>query len=400
MALTDFKTQFDNSYQTIFDKVLVALKVTNLRFEPVLKYGEAVTRMLPSVSSVRVRTVTRGAASTIDTISDSTETLTVNIEKEAAFYISDGEVKQDGPLNPGEYFGGHIAQKVAADLDGRIFSEVLNASQDFDDGDLTTLASTGTPITLSSTTVPQLVSRMPAKLTRGTNQVLANMVLVIDSYSAADIAQYLLGKQFDIVESVFKNGYSGDISTAQVYVSENLTGEVVLTMTTLIDGTDTFTLNGVTLQLTSGTPSVAGDISAAATATPTEIIANIAVALNDPYNSSDGVYVAVSDANAALLTGGAGLSCDAVAGVLTIRAVGGGRMVVTEDISGGSFNSPFIHSYYGKRGGIDVVVQDLSPVDMRQTSDRRGTNVFSSYLAGKRTFTDGSRRFLDVHILA
>jgi hypothetical protein len=59
-----------------------------------------------------------------------------------------------------------------------------------------------------------------------------------------------------------------------------------------------------------------------------------------------------------------------------------------------------IHAYYGKKGAIDLVVQDLSSVDMRETADRRGTNVFSSYLAGLKTFIDGSKKFLNVKIAA
>jgi hypothetical protein len=44
---------------------------------------------------------------------------------------------------------------------------------------------------------------MPAKLRYGANQTITNMALVVDSYAAADIEQYLLGKQFEIVSAVF-----------------------------------------------------------------------------------------------------------------------------------------------------------------------------------------------------
>jgi hypothetical protein len=37
---------------------------------------------------------------------------------------------------------------------------------------------------------------------------------------------------------------------------------------------------------------------------------------------------------------------------------------------------------------------------MRPTADRRGTNVFTSYLAGVKTFADGAKKFLDVLITA
>ena len=42
---------------------------------------------------------------------------------------------------------------------------------------------------------------------------------------------------------------------------------------------------------------------------------------------------------------------------------------------------------------IDVIV------DIRPTSDRRGNNIFSSYLAGVKTFADGAKKFLQVKIL-
>jgi hypothetical protein len=57
-----------------------------------------------------------------------------------------------------------------------------------------------------------------------------------------------------------------------------------------------------------------------------------------------------------------------------------------------------IHAYFGKKGAVDVVVQDMKEVDMRPTADRRGTNVFTSLLAGIKTFTDGGKKILDVKI--
>ena len=217
MALTDFKVAFDNTYQEVFLKTLVAKEIANTRFEPVLKYGGAVTRVAYDISNVIVRDTVRGSASTIDTVTDSSENLTINLEKEAVFHVSDGEVKQAGPLNPGEVIGGKIAMKVAIDLDARVFAEVRNALFDFDNGDLTTTTSTGTPITLSSTTVPQMTSRMGAKLRNKNNQIVTtNMCLVVDSYAASDITQYLLGKNIDLAGYVFKNGYTGDVDNAQL----------------------------------------------------------------------------------------------------------------------------------------------------------------------------------------
>ena len=400
MALTDFKPHFDNSYQEVFPKVLVGKKICNTRFEKQLTFGESVERVAYDISAVRVRNTVRGAVSTIDALSDTAETLLINLEKEAAFHISDGEVKQAGPLNPGEVIGGQIAIKVAADLDARIFAQVLNAAQTFDTGDLTTLASSGVPITLGTATVPQMVTRLPAKLRKTYNQTITNMALVIDSYGASDIEQYLLGKQFSIVESVFKNGYAGLISSAEVYVSENLTGSVVFADSgTFADG-ETFTINGVVFTmktaLSSG-PAVAGEIVIGSDLAAS--LTNIAAAINAPDETTV-TYTALSVADQLIISDDLRLSAVATATNVTFTGTGSGRLVVSTNGASSSFSNNMIHCYYGKKGAIDLVIQDMKEVDMRPTSDRRGTNVFTSYLAGLKTFADGAKKFLNLKIAA
>jgi len=396
MSLTNYKTAFDNTYEQVFQKALVAKKIANMRFEPTLKYGASVERFSYDISGVTVRTVTRGAASTIDTVTDSNETLTVNLEKEAVFHISDGEVTQAGPLNPGEVIGAQIAIKVALDLDGRVWNEVTNAYQTFDNGDLRTLASTGTPITLSSTTVPQMVTRMPAKLRRGANQdIVTSLALVVDSYGASDIAQYLLGKQFDIVEAVFKNGYTGDISNAQVFISEKLKATALLVSSADYGDTETVIINGVTFTAKTTIGTTAGAFTRGGGETTT--MGYLVALINAPgTTTANGVALSASD-QAKLV--GITAASDGVH-TITITGVGTGRLILSETCADASFTANYIHAYFGKKGAIDLVVQDIKEVDMRKTADRRGTNVFTSYLAGVKTFADGAKKFLDVWIAA
>lgn len=398
MALNDYKVQFDNAYEQIFQKVLVAKAIMNMRFEDVLKVGGSVTRMTYDISGVVVRAVTRGSASTIDAITDSTETLTVNLEYEAVFHISDGEAVQAGNLNPGEVIGGQVAIKVAQDLDARCFGQVVNANQTFDNGDLTTLASTGTPITLSSTTVPQMVTRMPAKLRRTNNQmVTSNMALVVDAYAAGDIAQYLLGKNIDLAGSVFKNGYTDVVSNAEMYVSENLTGESLYTFgATPTDG-DTVTVGGVTLTLRTTLGTTAGSVLISGSAANS--ITNLAALINTPGTTTT-FGVALAAADQATFTQTLKLVATATATTLKLVGTGSGRLILASTFTSttNTLTRNFIHAYFGKKGAIDLVVQAMKEVDMRKTPDRRGTNVFTSYLAGLKTFLDGSKKFEDVWI--
>ncbi len=124
--------------------------------------------------------------------------------------------------------------------------------------------------------------------------------------------------------------------------------------------------------------------------------ANLAALINAPYTTtSEGV--ALSNANADKIKSNSRITATATA--TTVALAGSGRLIVAEGMTSGTFSTPILHAYYGKMGAIDLVVQDLSEVDMRETSDRRGTNVFSSYLAGIKTFSDGAKQFLDVQIL-
>lgn len=400
MALDAFQKHFDNTYQEVFQKTLVAKEVASTRFESVLKYGESIERFSYDISAVRVRTVARGSASTIDTITDSSNLLTVNIEKEAVFFISDGEMTQTGPLNPAEVIGGKIARKVAINLDGKVFYEVLSAEYDFDNGDLTTGVSTGTPITLSSTTVPQLTTRMSAKLQYKNNQdTMSNMIFVVDPYSAADIAQYLLGKNIDLAGSVFKNGYTDVVNNAKMYVSNNLTGEAVLGMATQPTAGDTVVIGGVTFTFQTTLGATAGNVFISGSADLAR--ANLAALINTPGTTTT-FGVALSSANQAVITDDLGLVAtnNDTADTLTIVGTGSGALVVSETLTtaADSWSKNFVHAYYGKKGAIDLVVQDLKEVDMRPTADRRGTNIFTSYLAGIKTFPDGAKKFLDVLI--
>jgi len=398
MALTDYKVAFDNSYQEIFNKTLVAKDIMNMRLEPMLTYGGSVTRVAMDLSAVLVRSTVRGNASTIDAITDTAETLTVNLEKETAFYLSDGEVTQTGPLKAMEFAGKNIARKLAIDLDGRCFAEVLNASFSFDNGDLTTGISSGTAITLSSTTVPQMVTRLGAKLRNKNNQeVMTNMALVVDSYAASDISQFIISKNIDLAGATFKNGYVGDVSTAQMYISENLASTSVLSIATTPTDGDTVTIGGVVFTFKTTLGSTAGNVAIAGSADAARL--NLSELINAP-GTTDAGQVALSAANQIIMAQYVAVDV-AAADTMTVNGTGTGRTLVSETLTDATdtWTKNFINAYYGKKGAIDLVVQDQKEVDIRQTSDRRGNNIFSSYLAGIKTFADGAKKFLNVKIL-
>ncbi len=397
MTLAIFKRAFENAYQEIFQKVLVGKKIATTRLQSGLKYGMSVDRARYDISGVRVRAVTTNVDRTIDPITDTRETMTIDRKFGTTFPLSRYEEVQAGPLNPGAVIGAKVAHKLAEYVDADILTETRNAFADFDNGDLTTTVSSGTGITLNSTTVPQLVTRAPAKLGRN-NQTLVDLCFVIDNYGAADLSQYLLGKNIDLAGSVYRNGYTGTVSNAEVYVSENLTGEATLLSAGTFSNNDTVTIGGVVFTAVSSIGSTAGNFLIGANAAAS--ITNLTGLINSPSTTSS-TQVALSAADQITITDTLRLTATATsATVMTIVGKGSGRLVLSEAATNWSWSTNILHAYFGKKGAIDVVIQEEVDMEMRDEPKQRTKNVMSDILYGVQTFTDGKQMFLDVLINA
>ena len=385
-------------YQEVFQKIPVAMKIANTRLLSDLYYGKAIERVAFDISAANVEDITQYTDMTSAVISDSAETLTVDKNKGIMFQISEKEMVQAGPLNPGEVIGAELAKKVGLYLDADALYETVNAAYTFDTGDLTTGSSTGNPITINSTTVPQMVMRLPAKL-RKNNQTATNLAFVIDSYGIADMFQYLLGKNADFVNALFQNGYVNEqVAGAKVYVSENLTGQATLGLATQVTANDTVSVGGVTFTFVAS-PTNPGDVDIGANVDGTR--ANLAAAINGGAGAGT-TYIEVSAANRIILSKTLRLTAtnNDTTNVLTVVGKGSGRLTVAETLTDATdtWTTNFIHAYFGKEGAIDVVVQKDVKADMRQEPKQPTTNIISRVLYGIRTFTDGSKKFLDVRI--
>jgi hypothetical protein len=154
-------------------------------------------------------------------------------------------------------------------------------------------------------------------------------------------------------------------------------------------------INGVTFTFVTTIGTTAGNVLRGVSEAAT--MAALVALINAPGTTTAN-GVALTAANQALISG-ITAATDA-SHTVTLTGVGTGRLVLSETAANASWSSNYIHAYFGKKGAIDLVVQDMSSVDMRQTPDRRGTNVFSSYLGGIKTFADGAKKFLDVWIAA
>lgn len=395
MALTDFKTYFSDTYQEILQKTLVGKKIANTRFQSNLRHGDTVARFALDLSAVQVRDIVALTDRTIDPITDSEDTLTINFKKGVSFPLFNLEKIQAGPLNPGIEAGKNTAMKLATALDAFILYETVNAWAVFDTGNLTTTAANGTPITLSSTTVPQMVAQTYAKL-YSNNVDMTNLCWVLDPFAISQIAQFPIGKELNNSGTTFKNGWSGNLFGAEVYASNNLTGEATLVFTGNSVNNEAVTINGITFTGVTTIGATAGNFLVSASDSTTGIT-NLAGLINNP-GTTNANQVALSAANQATI---AALNITATATsttVLTIVAKGSSKLTLTEAQTNATWAKNFVHAYYGMKGAIDVVVQEDIDMVMLQEPKQRTVNILADIVAGIKTFSDGSQKFLDVKI--
>jgi hypothetical protein len=406
MALTDFKKDYILRYQDILSKVMVGLKIANTRFEPNMKFGDTVTRFILNLSAVRVRAFTNLVNQTVDPLTDSTENMTITVQVGAVFPIARLEKIQAGPLNPAMVAGKEIAIKVANFLDAAILYQTRNAWAAFDTGNLTTATANGTPITLSSTTVPQMVAQTYAKLFSN-NVSMTNTCWVLDPFSVSQIAQFPIGKDLTTVNTVFINGFSGNIFGSEVYTSNNLTAESLLSMATTPTDGDTVTIGGVVFTFKTTLGSTAGNVLIGGSADVAR--ANLTALINAPATTTaNGVALSTSDQIILQDVLGIGTASgqaiatvnDNTANTMTVYSVGSSRFAVSETFTDATdaWTYQFVHCYYGMKGAIDVAIQDQPTVEMREEPQQLTTNIFNNVVAAIKTFTDGSQKFLDVKI--
>lgn len=395
MALNDFKKDYILRYQDILLKKMVGMKIASTRFESNLNFGDSVTRFILDLSAVRVRSFTNLADQTIDPLTDSTEAMTVNVQIGAVFPLARLEKIQAGPLTPGTVAGQKIGEKVANRLDALVLKETTSASTSFDTGSLTSSSTNGTPITLSSTTVPQMVAQAHAQL-YSNNVSMTNTVWVLDPYSLSMIAQFPIGKEITSGNTTFKNGLTGNLYGSEVYVSNNLTGEATLLSAGAFGDTQTITIGGVVFTTMTILGAGAGAVLIGANAAAT--ITNLAAAINAP-GTTNSTQVAVSAADQLKIVDTLGLAATATsATVLTIVGTGSSRLTLSETQTNVSWSTNFVHAYYGMKGSIDVAIQDQPTMEMRDEAKQLTTNIFNNVVAAIKTFSDGSRQFVDVRI--
>lgn len=403
MSVTNFKEQFSDRYQDTFHKALVGRLFANYRLEANLRQGDTVHRFAVDMSSVKVRTITPLTDRTIDAVANTDETLVIDQYKGTTFPISEWEDTLHGNPDLGMLYGKEAGILVAEYVDATILSKVTDATYDFDAGDLTTGTSTGTPVDTGTTTnIPLMITRAKAKLNQRNKVRGGNRVWIVDDYTLANISQNVIGRDTDMGDNFYKNGFSGQILGADVLVSDNLTGEAVLSIATNVTAGDTITINGVVMTARA-VPSVAGEFDIGADADATRvIIANMINGSATGKNSATGYYEFSASDRATLDALRITATDSPSANTITIVAIGSGRLVLSETFTDGTdtWTKNMVHCIYGQKGAVDVVMKKEIKMKMLQESKQDTMNILNDAIFGVKTFADGKKKMLDVLVNA
>lgn len=403
---TTFQQFWSRRMQRKHAKEAVYRAIASFEEQTLLKQGDTVHR--PYRSAIIGQKYTRGTSVTIQDLTNTDETLVVNTAEVFPFYIDDLDQLQSNYRFINDYADDAGIQLVNF-LDGDILAEYVNAGSVIDDAVInpgTGVAGNGIVVDMSN--IQRIFSASKARLRRK-NVAKNGMFCVISPDGEQVLTDYLAGKNSNLGDSTSLNGHIGHYYGFDVYVSNNITWTGTITIATQPNDGDTvgfktydiygnvqtitFTFK-TSLGVTAGNIAIGGSASAANT--------NLATALNAP-NTTTATNVAIGSTAMQYLFYGLQFTAVGNATNTTVVAPGQGFIQVVSNLTasvtdGWVVTKQVQHWLFGIKGAIDVVVQARPTTEIKDVPDKIGKNILPWILYGKKTFTEGKAKLVDVQV--
>jgi len=405
-ALNTFSTMIEEAFSlgfgAVLTKILVCDKIRGTEADAALKAGGD-TYNRPYIPRGNTQSYTDGTGVTKQSFTATNETLSLDQKIVYNFILDYTDLRQQKRR-------GALLAKMARDamealsivIDGDFFYRYQDADFKYGSGGITT-SSTTSGFTLSSSNVLTSIGTVKAHLLDHTGGLKSHF-LVIDAYHMDVIENAAIGNLFKVADRAFSNGYVGDFKGYKIYVSNNLTSEVVLTFTGVGVAAETITFNGTALtwDATGGTT---GMIHVTDSGTNEAI--NIAAVLNAPgtdisYTTGTGYDAYTSQADLNNLSGF--VASNPSAGLVNIKCKRGRITLGTAAMTNASFGTQVVHALAGEQGAINLAYQEKGKLFVNESpTDSSGNTLLASeknYLSmfGIKTFDDGDSRIVDVQI--
>ena len=378
--------------------------IVSMEEQETLKKGDTVHR--PYRSTLASRAYTRGTAVTIRDITDTDQSLTVNVQRVVPFYVDDLDEIQHNYKVANEY-ADDCAEILTNFIDGDVLGEYANATSKVDNVEINT-GTAGDGFTLTTANILKMFVEAKKKLQKqNIRGGLTNIFGVISPEVESVLMQFLANRETALGDSTGMNGHIGKYMGFDLYVSNGCTFSAVLAMPTILVAGDTITINGVVFTARADGSAVStGDFSIQATADLCR--AQLPDAINNAtgYAATAGAvdtYFEVTAADRDLLEGIVATN-DNTANTLTIKCEGKGLITVAEGATPADAvwtgATQIQHNLFGKKGATDLVIQKRSSLETKDVPDKLGKNFIPWILYGLKTFTEGARELVDIRVRA
>ena len=370
--------------QYLTRNALVATQICSFEEQPDLKYGDRIHRPYPN--DLVVNDYTKYTDTTQQDLIGTDEYLDIDQSKEISFAIDEVDWIQNKYDLENSYVE-RAAYRLSNDIDGSVLGEVVNANVTCDGSDI---GSSGA-ISLSTSNCLNAIMTAWAKLTANGCEMDKTWALVVSPKTASIIAQTVAQDWFSLADLALKNGYAGNFAGYKVYSSNNVFHKRTISFSTVV-ATDAITVAGVTFTFVSSIGTAAGNVLKGAN--DAAALANLAAAINGGSGAGTN-YIEVSAADRAKLKN-ARAHLDGTTGVLTTA----GAVVVSTDDTTITVGNAEEHAILCRPGAIDLIMQQN--IDVRKTPlpKQKADYYIISCLYGKKTFTEGKNRMVDIKIAA
>jgi hypothetical protein len=273
---------------------------------------------------------------------DTDETLVITYVKDSAFYEFEKDLEQAHyPVK--KAYAEKAMNKIFLQIDADVLTQAyLGASSVIDNGNVTGGTSSGVPVVPSSGNIaalfsvclmqfqlnnvvydPNLTFTGEVKLEKVTGMPVA--IISPQVYQA--LVLYLGGKTTVLGDKVSVSGHAGAFMSFNIFVSNQVTSSIALSLSTLPTSGDTFTINGLTFTFVTGSlGTTAGNILVATNAANAQTA--LIAALAAPFTQTTTYYPQTNNVTNQIKL--ANLTCSAFASNLaTIYQGGIGVLQVT-----------------------------------------------------------------------
>lgn len=396
--------------QEIYQPKAIYRQVASFRAEPIMKNGDVFHRVLPSV--VPIQPYQRYSTMTPSSISGTDQSLTVNLENAFIFQVDDlDQVQANLALGPTYSSTAIIGMNNV--IDSSMLGQVVNATSVVDNGTLTTGTPDGLPITLNGSNVAEVFSLGKQKLAEQ-NIDLNDLFIGIDPASSHVIETNVASRETNrLGDDATKNGYMGNMFKffdIDAYMTNNYLSSRTLDLATNPTNGDTLTITlgtvygpvVCTFTFVSVIGSTAGNVLIGGSADATR--ANLAALINAPgTTTAQGVgFSTISNEYFTLAVSCSAVNDDA-ANTLTFYAEGRSVAVAASLTAGGDgwdATKAGKHLMFAQRGAVDMVVQVAPTMQVRLEPRGFESNIMGKSLWGRKTFTDGAKKMVDIFVKA